>query len=279
MMEVLNRVDFHNKKTDKKGFVELRNLDENAKELYFYGDISSVESDKTTYEDVCPSDVIEMVSNIGNSNLVININSCGGSVFGGITIYNELLRQCKGSINVNITGLCASIATVIAMAGETINMGIGSQMMIHKPLCGAIGNADDMENVIEILNKCQDSILDVYMEKANDGVTREQLSNLMNKSSYLNVSECKALFNNVVTTSKVSSCLSNHIENKVLKDVPVEETKDDEKLETENVSELIEEVEEIQKDSVVDKEQMELKNKLTEIDNFEKELSIFLCLK
>ena len=65
----------------------------------------------------------------------LRINSMGGDVFEGVTIYNRL-KEYKATINVYVDGLAASIASVIAMAGDTVTMGEGSFMMVHSPMTG-----------------------------------------------------------------------------------------------------------------------------------------------
>src|SRR4051812_38891460 len=81
----------------------------------------------------------------------VDINSPGGAVYDGISIYN-LLRAHGARINVKVTGIAASIASVIAMAGDSIEMGVGAMMMIHQPWSIAIGNADDMREFADVLD-------------------------------------------------------------------------------------------------------------------------------
>ena len=251
------RIDFKNKIENKTGFIELKNMQNNSMELDFFGDIASEEWMKFSTEDRCPSDVIDLLNSIGSKDLAININSCGGSVFGGISIYNLIKQKCTGNIIVNIQGQAASIASVIAMAGQEINMGIGTQLMVHKPSCGACGNADDLQQTITLLDKCQESILDIYMQNVNDGVTRDQVENLVNESNYLSVQQCQDLFKNV-------KLLSNKIPTNKTSNKEVNEptNTDKEPLIEPNTDEL---------------EKEELKK--VEIDNELKELSIFLCEK
>lgn len=97
-------------------------IDTGKQELYFYGDIVSDEMDKWQDTDTCPQDVQNILKQIDeNKPLDIYINSGGGSVFAGLAIYNMLKRN-KAQKTVHIDGLAASIASVIAMAGDKIIM-------------------------------------------------------------------------------------------------------------------------------------------------------------
>lgn len=279
----MRKIEFKNKIKETVGTIEIKNIiDSNSVEMNIYGDIVSDEFDKFSDMDVCPQDVLEVLSDIGTKDLIININSCGGSVFAGTGIYNAIKQKCKSNITVNITGIGASIASVIAMAGNTINMGVGSQLMIHKPLCGCIGNTNDFNQMIGILNKVEESILDIYMENVNKDVTREQIQALMEQESYLSTEDCKKLFKNVAIT-RSKNIVSNSIKNEVLKEEKECNSEDEEKVKCENVLEIeSEEEESIETEEVIEDEckedKKEIENKF-DLDSFVNELSIFLCEK
>ncbi|MFR5265342.1 head maturation protease, ClpP-related [Clostridium sp.] len=217
---MVNKIEFFNKAENKiVGSIEFKNfLGNEPVEMNINGEIVSDELNKFSTTDVCPQDVIDALEQVGNKDLVININSCGGSVFAGIGIYNTIKQKCKGNISVNITGIGASIASVIAMCGNTINMGVGSQLMIHKPLCGCTGNAKDFAQAIAMLDKVEESIVDVYMANAKNGITRTYIQNLMDKETHLTVDDCKKLFKNI---KSVDDCKkqSNSITNQISTDV------------------------------------------------------------
>ena len=96
----------------------------------------------------------------------MRVNSPGGSVFDGTTIYNAL-RQHKSKVIAYVDGLAASIASVIVMAADEIVMGEGSYMMIHEPWSIAIGNYKDMHKEGDLLEKVGGSIADTYMNRSN----------------------------------------------------------------------------------------------------------------
>lgn len=98
------------------------------------------------------------------SEIVVRINSPGGAVFDGFSIYNAL-KEHGARIVVRIDGLAASIASVIAMAGDEIVMGEGAMMMIHDPWSIAIGDSDDMRKAAEMLDKVKVGLVDAYEKR------------------------------------------------------------------------------------------------------------------
>ncbi|MFJ4624235.1 head maturation protease, ClpP-related [Streptomyces sp. NPDC088812] len=104
-------------------------------------------------------------------NLRVRINSPGGSVFEGIAIANAL-RSHPANIVVQVDGIAASIASVIAMAGDRIEMAPNTMLMIHDASGVCLGNASDMEEMAELLDLISDNIADAYAQRA--GGTREQ---------------------------------------------------------------------------------------------------------
>lgn len=109
-------------------------------------------------------------------NIKLRINSPGGSVFDGITIY-ERLKQHSAKKTVYIDGIAASIASVIAMAGDEIIIGEGSFVMIHKPLTMTWGNADNHEDTIRILDKIENQMVSIYAKKT--GLSTNEISNML----------------------------------------------------------------------------------------------------
>ena len=112
-------------------------------------------------------------------------------------------------------GIAASIASVILMSCDDIVVSTGAQIMIHKPLTMAWGNADDFAAVINQLDSCQRMITDIYMTKAKEGVTAEQFEELINAETWMSeseASECRAsdYFDIKVDTdaAAVAACVS-----------------------------------------------------------------------
>ena len=119
--------------------------------------------------------------------LNVYINSYGGEVFEGFAIYNTLKRY-KGMKTVYIDGIAASIASVIAMAGDKVIMNKASMMMIHNAIGGCYGNADDMKKVVQALEQINEVIRDVYLAKTN--MNEGNLKELMDNETFMTANEC-----------------------------------------------------------------------------------------
>ena len=121
-----------------------------------------------------------------DGDVAVRINSGGGDVFHGFAIYN-LLKQHDGNVTVKIDGLAASAASVIAMAGDTVEMGEASMMMIHNPWTMALGESSDLIKTAELLDKIKDSIVDVYA--INTGIDKEAIASMMDDETWLTANE------------------------------------------------------------------------------------------
>lgn len=122
----------------------------------------------------------------GADEVEVNINSNGGDVFAASEIYT-LLSQHSGKVTVNIQGLAASAASVIAMAGDVVHISPTAQIMIHKAWAIADGNADDMAHTSEFLDGIDDSIMNAYVAKT--GLDKSELSNMMAKETWLTANQ------------------------------------------------------------------------------------------
>lgn len=118
--------------------------------------------------------------------LDVFINSPGGSVFEGVTIYNLLVGH-KATVNVHVLGLAASIASVIALAGDTVTIAENAMIMIHDPSAGVYGKAEDFRQVAAVLDKITESILNTYESRTN--LTRDQLRAAMAAETYYTADE------------------------------------------------------------------------------------------
>ena len=120
--------------------------------------------------------------------ITVSINSPGGSVFDGLTIYNAL-RASGANVTVKVMGIAASIASIIAMAGKKIVMPENSFMMIHNPLNVVKGNADDMREMADILDKVGSSLVATYV--ARTGKSEEEVKALMDAETLMTATEAK----------------------------------------------------------------------------------------
>jgi len=116
---------------------------------------------------------LDKVKNLSSIKLLIN--SPGGSVFDGIAIYN-MLKDVRDKLTVEVSGLAASIASIIAMAGGTRVMREGTFLMIHNPWTMMVGDADDMRKEADTLDQIKDQLVSIYVNNSNlDSATIEML--------------------------------------------------------------------------------------------------------
>lgn len=116
----------------------------------------------------------------------VNINSAGGDFFDGVAIYN-LLREYEGEVNIRVVGLAASAASIIAMAGDNIEIAESGFLMIHNAWTVAIGNKDDMKEVAAMLGKFDESMAKVYSEAT--GIDEKEVKKMMAAETWLSGDE------------------------------------------------------------------------------------------
>jgi ATP-dependent protease ClpP protease subunit len=105
----------------------------------------------------------------------VHISSAGGSAFDAIAIY-DLLKKYPGNVTIYVDALAASAASIVAMAGDHIIMSKYALLMIHKPIVGSGGNADELLKDIQMLNVVQSRLAQIYADKTGlDGVTVNSL--------------------------------------------------------------------------------------------------------
>ena len=121
--------------------------------------------------------------NAGTGDVVIWINSPGGDCVAASQIYT-MLMDYKGHITVKIDGIAASAASVIAMAGTEVLMAPTSLLMLHNPLTVAIGDSEEMQKAIAMLDEVKESIINAYELKT--GMSRAKLAHLMDAETWLN---------------------------------------------------------------------------------------------
>lgn len=118
--------------------------------------------------------------------LTVRINSPGGDVFDGIAIYNRL-KQFDGTVNVIIDGLAASIASIIALAGETITIGEGALYMVHLPWTFAYGNRMELDNVVNRLMDVEEQMLGIYAKRS--GLDRSEIKALLEAETWMDADQ------------------------------------------------------------------------------------------
>ena len=217
----------------------------NITEIYINGDITSDTEDYGIFEamglndpNVYPKDVIEALKDAGDVH--VHINSYGGDVFAGVAIANAL-KNHKGRTIAYIDGLVASSASIIAFGCDEIIIPSNAYLMVHRVSCGMFGNADDFLKQIEVLEKIEEGIINSYLEKAVDGVTREQIKDFVmaetwftgeDTAKYFNVTVDKSTkYLNFVNTKQKFNKIPNEILNNIREIEKLKEQKEIERIE------------------------------------------------
>lgn len=138
----------------------IKNLASGDAEVMIYGEIG--------YFNITAQDFVKDLAAV-TGDITLRLNSPGGEVFDGIAIYNAL-KQHAGKVTTQVDGVAASIASVIAMAGDRVVMTKNATMMIHDGHGLAVGNAKDMRELADLLDKTSDNIASIYADKAGGEV-------------------------------------------------------------------------------------------------------------
>ncbi len=123
---------------------------------------------------------------IGNNDVTVNINSPGGDMFEGLAIYN-LLAEHPATVNVRVMGLAASAASVIAMAGDSIEMGLGSFLMIHNAWGAVVGNQNDMREAAGLFAQFDGAMADIYAHRT--GIDKADIAAMMDAETFMSAGD------------------------------------------------------------------------------------------
>jgi ATP-dependent protease ClpP protease subunit len=132
------------------------------------------------------ADLVKEIRGIKASRIEVHINSPGGFAFDGVTIYNAL-RDHEAQVAVTVDGMAASAASIIAMAADELVMNRGSEVMIHDASALCYGNADDMEETRELLDRLSSDIASIYADRA--GGTTAEWRNAMRGETWYSAQE------------------------------------------------------------------------------------------
>lgn len=143
-------------------------------------------ADKWIYEwfgmdATCPKDVNAAISEVNGEPLLVEINSGGGDVFAGSEIYTAL-KAYAGTVEINIVGLAASAASVIAQAGHS-RISPTALFMVHNVSGSAAGDFHDMQQEAEILQTANKAVAAAYLEKT--GKSMEELLGIMDAETWM----------------------------------------------------------------------------------------------
>lgn len=166
----------------------------NTLQMYVYGDVEG-DSYDWWHDTVIESETsanhfrneLEKYQNVAE--IEIYINSRGGSVYEGTAIYNQLRRHSAHK-TVYVDGFACSIASVIAMAGDTVVMPKNTMMMVHHASSYCYGNAAELRKAADDLDQINKGNRQAYLQKAGDKLTEEKLIELLDNESYLTAEQC-----------------------------------------------------------------------------------------
>lgn len=139
--------------------------------------------DMWTGEGVTSKRIAGALRSIGARDVTVNVNSPGGDFFEGIAIYS-LLREHPHRVTVKVMGLAASAASVIAMAGDEVQISDVGFVMIHNAWALAVGNRHDMREAADTLEPFDDAMAALYAARA--GVEKAEAAAWMDKETWFN---------------------------------------------------------------------------------------------
>lgn len=133
-------------------------------------------------------DLVRALGNIKAKNITVRINSPGGDVFDGVAIFNAL-KDHDARVTTKIEGLAASMASIVALAGDEVQAHKNAMYMIHDPWVLAAGNQYDLREIADILGKIGVNMLDIYYDKSNIG--KRELKAMMKEETWFTAAEAK----------------------------------------------------------------------------------------
>ena len=180
-----------------KNWFQMKAVDNTSAEISIYDEIGAW--------GVTAKDFINEFKSLSAENITLIVNSPGGSVFDALAIYNTIAK-CGKKVKAKVMGVAASAASFIVMGAGEIEMPENAFMMIHNPMGVSFGNAEDMRDMADLLDKLGASLLNVYV--ARSGQSEEKVKEMLDAETWLTAVEAKELgFCDVVTENmKLAAC-------------------------------------------------------------------------
>lgn len=161
-----------------------KNSISSAGELLLYGEIGS------WWDDLDALGVVRQLEALNKDQIVVRIHSGGGLILEGLAIYNRL-KESAAKVTVHIDGLAASMASVVAMAGDKVIMPENAWMMVHKPWVYTDGNADQLRKTADTLDGFEGSLIGIYAAKS--GRSEEEIATLLADETWINAAQALEL--------------------------------------------------------------------------------------
>jgi ATP-dependent protease ClpP protease subunit len=173
-------LDFH--KTNQP--FQIRNKTATKAEIVLYGAIGASWFEDSITAKQFSDELKGLASTV--TQIDLRINSPGGDVFDGIAIYNRI-KQHPAKVTVYVDGLAASIASIIALAGDEIVIGDGALMMIHLPWTFCAGNRNELDNTINRLMDVEEQMVSIYAKKC--GLPRAEIKAMLEKETWMDATQ------------------------------------------------------------------------------------------
>ena len=153
-----------------------------------------------------------------NERLTVGLNSPGGDIFDGVAIMNTLVG--RGNVEIRIDGFAASIASIIAMAGDRILMAENAAFMIHNPWTVVGGDAESLRKEAEVLDKLKTTLIKSYQRHVT--TTESELSRLMDEETWFTADEAKdvGFVTEIINSVESSSIAQNRFDLSLYRNVP-----------------------------------------------------------
>lgn len=158
--------------------------------LDLFDDVGEYEDWDGNVRGVGPKKIAAFLADHPTVNTVrVRINSYGGDVYEGLSVYH--LLECSGKkVTTEVVGLAASVASVIAMAGDPVRIGKAAQMMIHNCWTFTCGNAAELRKTADDMDKLMESCKKIYTDKAGDKLDPDELQAMLDAETFLSADDC-----------------------------------------------------------------------------------------
>jgi ATP-dependent Clp endopeptidase proteolytic subunit ClpP len=194
-----------------KPWYEIKNAGNEEAEVHIYGEIGTF--------GITAKAFIDSLNAVKAKRINLRVNSVGGGIFEGTAIYNAIKRHAA-HVTTHIDGLAASMAGVVALAGDEVRMASNAMFMVHNPWALRVGDAEDMARAADLLDKLKSNLLDVYEAKTRR--PREELSAFMDDETWFTAEQAKAVgFIDVIAPEvRVAACVGSDFDLRCFQHTP-----------------------------------------------------------
>lgn len=177
-------------------------------DIWVFGFVEDDQWMADVFGGVTPEDILAQLKAYDYSaGIRVHIHSMGGSVFGGMAIY-QLLRSTQVPITTRVYGVAASMGSIIAMAGDTIEISTGGLLMVHNPWTHAVGDYRELQKQAAVLEEVRNSLVQVYRKRT--GKSEAELKTLMDNETWMSAETAKQLgfVDTILEVSAIAASIS-----------------------------------------------------------------------